>query len=470
MKVLIADDEPNIRESLKKLLELDGLEAVCAEDGLRAQELLAEEAFDLALLDLKMPRAGGQEVLEWIVAEGLALPVVMISAHGEISDAVRALKAGARDFLEKPFDSAELIAKVREVAAEGRKLRTQEAATRTEQRKSGLIGEHPRMREIKRFIERIAPAPTTVLVTGESGTGKEVIAREIHARSPRAEEPFVAVNVGALPDTLIESELFGYEKGAFTSAAARKIGLCELAGSGTLFLDEIGEMPLPMQVKLLRVLQDRRFRRLGGTRDIPMGARVVSATNRKLEEEVRAGSFREDLFYRLNVLRIEVPPLRERREDIPLLCGALLEKIAERVGGGSLSISDEALALLAGLPYPGNIRELENILERAAIYAQDAVIRPGDIDVRLSPEYIPSAAASPDAAPPAAAAPSAVPSGRVPEKAAAAGKAGRSLEEAERELIAQALERNGGNRTHAARELGISRRTLLYKIKEFGLG
>jgi len=448
MKILIADDEPNIRESLKKLLELEGMEAVCAADGTQAKRLLEEGTFDLALLDLRMPFMSGQEVLEWIVAEGLGLPAIMISAHGEIADAVRALKTGAKDFLEKPFDTDDLLRKVRETADEGRKLRTQEAAARTAGKPTGLIGEHPRMREIRAFIERIASAPTTVLVTGESGTGKEVVAREIHERSPRADEPFVAVNVGGLPENLIESELFGFEKGAFTSAVSRKIGLCELAGSGTLFLDEIGEMPPQLQVKLLRVLQDKRFRRLGGTRDIPMGARVVSATNRDLEAEVRAGRFREDLFYRLNVLRIQVPPLRERKEDLPLLCAALLDRIRDRVGAKKLSIDQEALRKLESLPFPGNIRELENILERAAIYARDELIRAEDIEYRHPAEE------------------------RKPSPAIEASDApndGGSLRDAERILIAAALERHGGNRTHAANELGISRRTLLYKIKDYKL-
>lgn len=446
MKILIADDEPNIRDTLKRLLEMEGIDAECASDGEDARRMLDEGTFDLALLDLKMPRMGGQEVLDWIVAEGLGLPVVMISAHGEIADAVRALKAGAKDFLEKPFDTNELLRKVREIAEEGRRLRTQEAAARTAAKPSGLIGEHPKMREIRAFIEKIAAAPTMVLVTGESGTGKEVIAREIHERSPRSDEPFVAVNVGGLPDNLIESELFGFEKGAFTSAASRKIGLCELAGSGTLFLDEIGEMPLPMQVKLLRVLQEKRFRRLGGTRDIPMGARVVSATNRDLEKEVREGRFREDLFYRLNVLRIEVPPLRDRKEDLPLLCRSLLERVRERVGLKELSIDQGALRKLVSLPFPGNVRELENILERAAIYARDDLIRAEDIDAR-NPENAP-----------------------VPEGKTAPQLGDKiSLQDAEKELIIAALKRNGGNRTHAAQELGIGRRTLLYKLKEYGL-
>ena len=447
MRILIADDEPNIRDALGKLLELEGFEAVCVADGLEARRLLEDETFDLALLDLKMPRMDGQAVLDWIVADGLALPVIMISAHGEIADAVRALKAGARDFLEKPFDTNELLRKVRETADEGRRLRTQEAAARTAGKAGRMIGETLRIREIRDFIERISKAPTTVLITGESGTGKEVAAREIHERSPRADEPFVAVNVGALPESLIESELFGFEKGAFTSASSRKIGLCELAGAGTLFLDEIGEMPLPMQVKLLRVLQDKRFRRLGGTRDIPMGARVVSATNRDLEVEVRAGRFREDLFYRLNVLRIQMPPLRDRKEDLPLLCAALLERIRDRIGAKRLDIAPEAMGKLERLSFPGNIRELENILERAAIYADGELIRADDIDVRI-----------PDDGP-----------GEPTGQPTAGDRERRSLHEAERDLIAAALERNGGNRTHAAGELGIGRRTLLYKIKEYGL-
>ncbi len=449
MKVLVVDDEINIRVSLKRILELEGLEADCAENGAAARELLENGSYDVALVDLKMPVMSGQELLEWIRAEGLRLPVLMISAHGEIADAVRALKSGARDFLEKPFDTAALIRTVRAAADEGRSSRAREAAARTAGRPTRLVGEHPRIREIRSLIERIAPTNSTVLITGESGTGKEVVAREIHERSSRSEEPFVAVNVGGLPEQLIESELFGYEKGAFTSADSRKIGLCELAGSGTLFLDEIGEMPAPLQVKLLRMLQDRKIRRLGGTRDIPMAARIVSATNRSLEAEVAAGRFREDLFYRLNVLRIDVPPLRERTSDLSALCAVLLERIGERVAGRKLELGADALERLSGHPFPGNIRELENVLERAAIYARGDRIVAADIDLRAA------------GAGPRAERPPALP----PE---AAGET--SIRGAEQALIAAALERTGGNRTRAAAELGIGRRTLLYKLKRYGMG
>jgi two-component system response regulator AtoC len=450
MRILIADDEKNIRESLKRLLELEGMEAVIAEDGTAAKGHLENKKFDLALLDLKMPGLSGQELMEWIRREGLIVPVIMISAHGEIADAVRALKAGARDFLEKPFDSAELIEKIRRTVEEENLRNLREAETRTTPERTRLVGEHKTIRSIRAQIDRIADTGSTVLITGESGTGKEVVAREIHDRSSRAEEPFVAVNIGSVPESLMESELFGHEKGAFTSAGARKIGLFELAGSGTIFLDEIGDMPLALQVKLLRVVQERKIRRLGGTWDIPVNARILSATNRVLEKKVAAGAFREDLFYRLNVIRLVLPPLRERLSDIPLLSDALLDKLCRRLNIGRPAVSPGAMEKLCGYSFPGNVRELENILERSVIYSRDGLIREEDIDVRLT-EANPSP--GPSEPPPAS------------EGTTVSG----GLRRVERDTIAEALRRCGGNRTRAARELGISRRTIIYKIREYGL-
>jgi two-component system response regulator AtoC len=316
MKILIVDDEKNIRDSLGRLLELEGMSSETSESGETARNLIENQRFDLALVDLRLPGISGQELVEWIHAEGFLLPVIMISAHGEIQDAVKAMQAGAKDFVEKPFDSEALIKKIRKIIGDTNNRNLTEAATRKQPEKIRLVGEHPEIRLLREKIRKIAATDSTVLITGESGCGKEVVAREIHEISARAAEPFVAVNVGAIPENLLESELFGHEKGAFTSADARRIGLFELAGSGTLFLDEIGEMPQVLQVKLLRVLQDRKIRRLGGTRDIPLGARILSATNRDLEARVSQGLFREDLFYRLNVIRITIPPLRDRKEDI----------------------------------------------------------------------------------------------------------------------------------------------------------
>jgi len=456
MKILIVDDEKNIRDSLGRLLELEGMKCETAESGEKARELIGSRHFDIALVDLRMPGISGQDLVEWIQAEGFLLPVIMISAHGEIQDAVRAMQAGARDFVEKPFDVNALIGKIRTIADEEKNRNITEAESRKLPEKLRLVGEHPLIRDLREKIRRLAATDSTILITGESGSGKEVVAREIHEKSPRREEPFVAVNVGAIPENLLESELFGHEKGAFTSADARRIGLFELAGSGTLFLDEIGEMPAALQVKLLRVLQERMIRRLGGTRDIPVNARILSATNRDLETRVANGDFREDLFYRINVIRLAIPPLRDRKEDIPLLAEAFLPRLCARLACGPRKISPEALRKLALYEFPGNVRELENILERAVIYSQDGLIREEDIEGRAEEK--------PAATPPAQRQPFAKDS-----VAAPLPESGPTLRDAERELIEKALKENGGNRTRAAKALGISRRTIIYKIKEYGM-
>jgi two-component system response regulator AtoC len=314
------------------------------------------------------------------------------------------------------------------------------------------------MRRVSVQIDRIAASDVTVLVTGESGTGKEVAAREIHRRSPQASEPFVAVNIGGIHEGLMESELFGHEKGAFTGAAARKQGLFELAGRGVIFLDEIGEMSPPLQVKLLRVLQERKIRRLGGAADIPVGARIISATNRDIEALVGNGRFREDLYYRINVFRLALPPLRERREDIPLLAEHLLRKLSVRMSRPVPFLSPEAAEKLRGYAFPGNIRELENILERALIYGGGKEILPGDIDIRrdAGPAHAASAGGNPHH------------DGNGASGSAASGS-GASLEELEKRAVREALARCKGNRTRAAEELGVSRKTIINKIKSYGL-
>ena len=439
MKVLIVDDEQNIRESIQRLFNLEGIEAVAAADGRAGAARLAEEAFDAVILDLKMPEMDGQELLEWIRGEGLRTPVIMISALGEVNDAVKALKSGATDYLMKPFDPAELILKVRTVVSNRKREDRMEAGTRTAADGAKLVGEGAAARSLRVLIEKISAGNTTVLITGESGTGKEVVAREIHANSPNSAEPFIAVNIGAIHEHLMESELFGHEKGAFTGAQERKSGLFELAGAGTLFLDEIGEMPLTLQVKLLRVIQERKTRRLGGTRDIPIEARIISATNKDIEALVHEGRFREDLYYRLNVVRVAVPPLRDRLDDIPLLAGYLLERIRTRIGKPAKRLAAEAVDALLAYPFPGNIRELENLLERAMIICEDDVILATDLDLHRA----------------------------MPKKTFPA--AATSMTDVEHAAIARALEKWNGNRTKAAEELGISRRTILYKIKRYGL-
>ncbi|MDR2370265.1 MAG: sigma-54 dependent transcriptional regulator, partial [Treponema sp.] len=356
MRVLIVDDEKNIRDSLKKYLGLEHIDAVCADSGEAALSTFNAESFDAAILDLRLPGMSGQDLLEHMQKLGISSPVIMMSAHGEIPDAVKALKSGARDYLVKPFDPSELAIKLRTLVENKRRENIMEVRKRTGKEQSMLAGKSPAMLRLSDDINRIAGTDVTVLITGESGTGKEVAAREIHARSPEKDEPFVAVNVGGMHEGLMESELFGHEKGSFTGAVGRKTGLFELAGGGVIFLDEIGEMPMPLQVKLLRVLQERKIRRLGGTGDIPIRARIISATNRDLETMVKESRFREDLYYRLNVFRIAMPPLRERKEDVPLLAECFLG----RDGRPRCAITPEAMEKLMSWPFPGNIRELEN--------------------------------------------------------------------------------------------------------------
>lgn len=450
MRVLIVDDERNIRLSLQKYLGLEHIDAESTESGEGAIEYLTHESFDAVIVDLKLPGMSGQALLEWIQGQEIPDPVIMISAHGQIPDAVQALHAGAKDYLVKPFDPAELVIKLRSLVETAVEKTLPEKAGVSQ--KSALIGTAPVMERLSEQIHKLAATDVTVLLTGESGTGKEVAAREIHRRSVHPDEPFVAVNIGGIHEGLMESELFGHEKGAFTGALSRKQGLFELAGKGCLFLDEIGEMPMPLQVKLLRVLQERKIRRLGGIKDIPLSARIVSATNRDLEAMVREGRFREDLYYRINVFRIELPPLRKRREDIPLLADHLLGNLASRMGRTKPQLAPDALDKLRVYSYPGNIRELENILERAFIYGDGRRIGPADLDFpelkpgehREASEFLPS---------------------QDPQESLTLG----SLEEIEREAIEEALARCQGNRTKAAKELGISRRTILNKIRTYGL-
>jgi two-component system, NtrC family, response regulator AtoC len=434
--ILVVDDEKNLRASIVGYLELEGFETAEAENGLSAQRLLETHAFSAAVLDLRMPGMDGMQLLEWIKTDGPPVPVLMISAHGDISDAVEAMKLGAKDYLVKPFDPAELVIRLRRIIEE-RRLRDEiEAGRRTAREHVGLIGESDAMQELRRLITRVAGTPSTVLITGESGVGKEVVARAVHAASRSCDGPFVAINIGGVPAALLESELFGHEKGAFTGAESRKAGMFELASRGTLFLDEIGELPGELQVKLLRVIQERKLRRLGGTTEIPIDSRIIAATNRDLEGAVSDGEFREDLFYRLNVVRIIIPPLRERPDDVAPLVGHFIERLNAKMGTHVSGLTPEALAALRGYPWPGNVRELENIIERSLIFAESPLLEPRDLG--MSPQE----------------------SRRI--------EAG-TLAALEREAIERALHRWEGNQTKAAEELGISRRTLYNKIREYGL-
>lgn len=447
MRVLVVDDETNIRTSLVKFFALEKIDTDGAENGFSCQRLLKEQPYDAVLVDLKMPEMDGLELIRWIRKEGFRMPIVMISAHGEINDAVQALHEGAQDYVMKPFNPEELVIKVKNLVGAYNLQNIIEIKKNSEERESNLIGESAKMKRIKDLITRVAPSESTVLITGESGTGKEVVAREIHALSLVSEGPFVPVNIGGVQENLLESELFGHEKGAFTGAIQRKIGYFELAGNGTLFLDEIGDMPLSLQVKLLRVLQERKIVRLGSTTSIPINARIIAATNKDLEKMVSEGSFREDLFYRLNVVRLELPPLRERREDIPLLAANLLKKYARKVNRPVKGLTPEALELLSAHSFYGNIRELENIIERAMIFTRDEIITIDDLDLRSSVSR----------------------PGQKNNSNNLESYESKTLKELERDAIARALLRHEGNRTRAAEELGISRRSMINKIEEYAL-
>ncbi len=443
MQILVVDDEKNIRESLKMILEQEGYSVECAENGLSAQRIIKESSFDLGIFDLKMPGMDGLALLGWLRDEEKEMSVYMISAFGQVEDAVSALKMGADDYITKPFDPDLLVEKVRLIDT----VRTRESRMREGRHiREGefFLGNSPDAGKLYRRMERIAATRSNVLLTGESGVGKEVSARLIHQWSDSRDEPFVALNIGGVPESLLESELYGFEKGAFTGADKQKRGLLETAGTGTLFLDEIGEMPLPLQVKLLRVLQDRTFRRLGGLADLSIDSRIITATNRNLEDMVVAGRFREDLYYRLNVARLEIPPLRERMDELPMLVGFLLEKLNRKMGQNVTSLSRDAWKKLESYSFPGNIRELENILERAMIFCEGEVLQEEDLELQ----------------PPA-----------LTDKQAPSGGENtvKTLKELERDSIRAALHRWEGNRSKAAAELGISRRTIINKIQEYGL-
>jgi two-component system response regulator AtoC len=454
-RVLIIDDERNLRESLAEYLSGEGFEALTADSGERGKAILETERIDAVVVDLRMPGMSGLDVLSWLKEGGPATPALMISAHGDVADAVAAMKLGAADYLVKPFDPAELAVRLGRAVGASRALASARALSSSRTPVGApapgddWIGGGSAMAEIRRLIDRVAATNSTVLITGESGTGKEVVARRLHGLSARADGPFVAINLGGLPETLLESELFGYERGAFTGADNRKPGLFELAAGGTLFLDEIGDMPMPLQVKLLRVLQDKRLTRLGATRQIPIDSRIIAATNRDLEAAVRAERFREDLFYRLNVIRLRLPPLRERREDIPALAERFLARFAREMAKPVRSISPDAVALLRAYDFPGNVRELENAVERALILADGQALDVADFSfagAKMRPEAVAPLPADALSAP-----------------------VGLPLREMERRAIMDALDRHGGRREESARELGITRRTLLNKLREYGL-
>ncbi len=460
-QILVVDDEPNLRRVLSAQLSRDGYDVLTAEDGEQGLEMLREHHIDLVITDLKMPRRDGMALLEAALELDAELPVVMITAHGTVDTAVAALKTGAFDYVTKPFDQNEVRTIVRKALAT-RALSAREVSRSTpvgSEYRWGIIGKSPGIQEVCTVLEKVADTPTTVLVTGESGTGKEVVARALHHGSGRRDKPFIKVNCAAIPKDLVESELFGYERGAFTGAVGSKPGRFELANGGTLFLDEIGSIPVEMQVKLLRALQESEFERVGGVKTLRVDVRVVAATNSDLKKEIGSGTFREDLYYRLNVVPIRLPPLREREGDVALLVEHFLDKFNGRLKKSIRGVEPDALALLQRHNWPGNIRELENVIERAVLFCDAELLRVDDLSPEVRPE--PSL---PRAATPSEPSLTGAPAGDGLKQQVKA-----AMSRLERELIIKALDQTGGNVTHAARLLKISRKGLQLKMKELGL-
>ncbi len=443
--ILVVDDEETIRQSLRGILTDEGLEVVTAKDGNEALEKVAEELPDLVLLDIWMPGSDGVDVLKRLKEDYPHLQVVMISGHGTIDTAVKAIKLGAYDFIEKPLSLEKILLTVNnaitfhQLSEENRLLRTKTEGPIEPTGNSEAIG------KLKRQIETVAPTNAWVLITGENGTGKELVARAIHRRSQRSSRPFVEVNCAAIPEELIESELFGHEKGSFTGAYCKKRGKFDLAHEGTLFLDEIGDMGLKTQAKILRILQEQKFERVGGTKTIEVDVRVIAATNKDLEQEMKKGTFREDLYYRLNVIPIEVPPLRERLDDIPLLVEEFLQDFSTESRSVKKEMAPDALELLMGYSWPGNVRELRNMIERLVILTPGEAITAADIPDSLKAKV-------------------------KPDKRAALF-AFSSLKEArncfEREFILRKLSENNGNISQTAQIIGVERSHLHKKIKVY---
>jgi DNA-binding NtrC family response regulator len=449
-RILIIDDEEAIRESLDTLLTLEGFSVSTAGDGPSGMELLSRNEYDLLLLDLALPGQSGIDLLPRIVEMQPNLPVIMITAYGTVGNVVDAIRAGAENFVQKPWDNEKLLADIRAAVARHRAEEEVVQLKRTLKQRynfENIVGKSEPMLRLFDLIAQVAPSRSTVLIQGESGTGKELIAKAIHANSPRRDRPFVPVNTGAVPSELLESTLFGHVKGAFTSAVTAKKGLFEVANGGTLFLDEIGTMGMDMQAKILRVLQDRRFMHLGGVQEIQVDVRIIAATNVNLQEAVREGRFREDLFYRLNVINLELPPLRSRREDIPLLTAHFLKFYAEENGTEDRSLSPEAMRIIMDYEWPGNVRELENAMERGVVLSTSRTISPDLLPTQLTGSTY--SASLLDHQPNAS--------------------LFDLMEEIERRIISDRLERCHWNQTDAAEYFKIPLSTLNQKIKRLNV-
>ncbi len=451
-QLLIIDDEENLRHMLSVMLRKQGYVTASAADGREALEKLAGQVFDYILCDIRMPGMDGRQFLQQAIARGITTPIIMMTAYGSIDTAVACMQDGAYDFISKPFKQDEIIIVLKK-AEERERLKEELRALKSENNAGaeafcGLVGHNQAMLALQQQIERVSSLKTTVLIRGESGTGKELVARALHTSGIRQGKPFVAINCGAIPENMLESELFGHVKGAFTGAINDKAGLFELAHAGTLFLDEVGEMPLSLQVKLLRVLQEGEVRRIGAEYTRHVDVRIVSATAKDLQAEVSAGRFREDLLFRLNVFTLALPPLRDRMDDLPLLVQHFIRSCAKRLGLEAVPrMQPEAMRQLLSYGWPGNVRELENVIERALLFCEGNTITPQDLSFGEA--------------------------GILAGQQADQSSENLSIKQAERtleiDLIRKALLKTGGNRTHAAKILEISHRALLYKLKEYQL-
>ena len=453
-KILVADDEQSMREFLEIMLKKEGYKVSLASNGEEVVKLVDNDLFDLVLLDIRMPKLDGISALKKIKVIAPETVVIMITAYASADTAIKAMKEGAYDYITKPFKVEEIKLIIKN-ALEKKNLQKEnillKQVVRDRYHFGNIIGQSPKMMALYDLLEKVSPTKTNILIAGESGTGKELVAKAIHYNSVRKEKPFVTLNCGAIPEPLIESELFGHMKGAFTDAIATKKGLFEVADEGTIFLDEISELPLLMQVKLLRVLQDKEFKRVGGTEDIRVDVRIISATNKDLEEAVKEKHFREDLFYRLNVIQIKLPPLRDRKEDIPILAGHFLKKYSEELNKNILKTSPEALQILLNYEYPGNVRELQNIIERAvalessqeltvhnlsSYLSEQPLLRKGPIDIEIPNEGI---------------------------------DLEKMVEDLERTLQLKALDKTKGIKKKAAELLRINFRSMRYRLEKYGL-
>ena len=453
-KILVADDEQSMREFLDIMLKKEGYKVSLASNGEEVVKLIDNDLFDLVLLDIRMPKLDGLSALKRIKAIAPETIVIMITAYASADTAIKAMKEGAYDYITKPFKVEEIKLIIKN-ALEKKNLQKEnillKQVVRDRYHFGNIIGQSPKMMVLYDLLEKVSPTKTNILIAGESGTGKELVAKAIHYNSPRKEKPFVTLNCGAIPESLIESELFGHMKGAFTDAIATRKGLFEVADEGTIFLDEISELPLLMQVKLLRVLQDKEFKRVGGTEDIRVDVRIISATNKDLEEAVKEKRFREDLFYRLNVIQIKLPPLRDRKEDVQILASHFLKKYAEELNKNILKISPEALQILLDYGYPGNVRELQNIIERAVALEshqeltahnlssylnEQSLMRKGPIDIDIPNEGV---------------------------------DLEKMVEDLERTLLLKALDKTKGIKKKAAELLHINFRSMRYRLEKYGL-